>query len=202
MAYPPADHAEMLPTIARLDRFWRDLPGSASIPHRRDVTGADMGSCIDAAFLIDWPGAGEATFRIASPFAATATPRALFVGEDRRRMAQLLARTALEPARCRVSFDVCPGGLWKAGQGQMLLLPLRSGDGAIGRIFGGLDIAPWQVVLAGGLRITGEWIETLHPVPREPPVRRGHLRLVHDAGGSADQPPAARGPAPRLGVVS
>ena len=159
------------PGLSSLRAYWEALRGDAPVPLRSQIDPRGIESALGIAFLAERVAPEVARFRVAGmrvnglmgmevrgmPISALLEP------DSRDQFARTLRRVLDMPAIAEISVAGASGFGRPRLEGRMLLLPLRSEDGSISRLLGGLAMEGRIGATPRRLDVTGLQITPLIP---------------------------------------
>lgn len=135
---------------ATLEFYWKQLAAGRIMPDRSEVNPAQLGPALPGTFVVERIGMGLARFRLAGSRLVHLAGRelrglplsTLFDPDDQGLLFDLVQALYDDPARLRLELKtpLCDGED-KAIRGEMRLLPLRDGRGAVTLALGHLSLS-------------------------------------------------------------
>jgi len=153
---------------------WRSVCGENGAPYRQDINPARFRDILDSVFILDWNSTTDVRFRLAGSLMCDSFGMelrgmnffALWQGEARARLKQLLHRVVTEPC---VGHAV---GIQKNERGEnidfeILLLPLNHSKSSLKQILGCKLLTREESGRRQSLPVATQWIDgiTVYKVP-------------------------------------
>ncbi|WP_201155862.1 PAS domain-containing protein [Rhodobaculum claviforme] len=137
------------PGLSNLRAYWEALRGDDPVPRRAQVDPRGIERALGIAFLAERVAPEVARFRVAGMrvnalmgMEVRGMPvSALFQPDARATLGRAIRRVFDGPAIAEMTLRGAPGLTQPRLEGRMLLLPLRSDDGSVSRVLGGLSLS-------------------------------------------------------------
>lgn len=153
---------------------WRTVRGGNRAPFRNDINPAAFREILDSVFVLDWNSTSDVRFRLAGSRLCDSFGMelrgmnllALWQGEARARLGQLLHRVVTEPCVGH-AIGVQESESGYAADFEILLLPLKRDDGSLNRIIGCNILTRVKGRNTQSLPIATQWIDgvTVYEIP-------------------------------------
>ena len=136
------------PALDKIERYWNVVRANRLVPSRSEIDPRGLEGVLGHTFILERITGGLARFRIAGSHISDITGlelrqmpvSALFMPNSREILSDALISAFEDPAAIRMRLESKGGfGRERLG-GEMILLPLRSDQGQIDRILGGISL--------------------------------------------------------------
>ncbi len=136
------------PALDKIERYWNVVRSNRLVPSRSEIDPRGLEGVLGNTFILERITGGLARFRIAGSHISEITGlelrqmpvSALFLPDSREILSDALIATFEDPAAIRMRLESKSGFGREKLTGEMILLPLRSDQGQIDRILGGIAL--------------------------------------------------------------